>query len=97
MSDLDNGKLKAAFVVTVEVALEVGIEVFEHQVELVAAADHIFQTDNVSMVQLLEQGDLTDCGAGYAVSLTGGEREGSRGGGKVGRGDNSGYVYHYVD
>ena len=50
------------------VLLEIEVEEFEYEVELVAVGVHdVQQADNVGVVHLLEQGDLTDRGRRHAL------------------------------
>jgi hypothetical protein len=50
----------------VHVLLQVLVHVFEHQHELILGVDNIVKADNVLVLQLLHQGDLSDCCRGCA-------------------------------
>ena len=53
----------------VEKLLEVLVEEFEHKGELLVGVEHINQPDNIWMLQLFQEGDLSDSGGGDTFIL----------------------------
>ena len=57
---LSQGLWQSGSTVVIHVLFEVHVEVFEDKVQLLVAVDHIQKLDNVAMIQLFQQGDLTN-------------------------------------
>lgn len=55
---------------TVQVFLEVHVEILKYHVEFLAGSnvDDVHEVDDIDMAEALEQGDLSDCGAGNAFA-----------------------------
>ena len=56
-------------VVVVHVLLQVHVEVLKDHVELLVRMDDIQQLDHIRVLELLQEGDLSDGGAGDAFGL----------------------------
>ncbi len=56
--------------IVVHVLFEVHVEVFEDKVEFLISMNHVQEGDNIGMVQLLEQGNLTDGSAGDSFGFS---------------------------